>query len=518
MQALQCRGEACQTLASLCACQSGLEPLDGRTGVATQEYEVREAAFRFEVFDLVAAGAKRCECTLQEFLRFVEPPHVREDPSEQAGGLCCVGCGSVVAPDRHRLADDRLGLVVPTLVGERLADVVADCGGGPAVADGVRRIPGLICERQTVVPPAAEVRAHCQVVEHRSDSLLVPRLSVDVERSLPVYRLLVSAESNVRPVEDVVGSSFGLLRLAGAVLGLGDRLPRPLDRIDRAALNLAYCCVRRHQSCAFDTRLLGVQAFERRDATGQPAKRLGGFAEPYRHPVALFGKAGVLNGVALDVLFRCAERLTCLLVPAEEHADVAQCRRCPRELLGWSIGDQLRGVQRLLEKLRRFDVRVLLCSPAARFYRVVPRLGPPLRTVEVEREDLGNVFGPCALRSLYDLGDAGVEFAAPFVREPFVRGVADESVTEPERAGTCGSRSTYSPSRSQASDAAPTSASSSKTSAMSDPENDTPRTEAQRRSARSPGPSWSMRVATSASTVSGSCSASSLFSPTLASR
>ena len=174
------------------------------------------------------------------------------------------------------------------------------------------------------------------------------------------------------------------------------------------------------------------------------------------------------------------------------------------------VGD-LRGIHgvRDLERppveRRGIDVGPLRCGPACGEHRIAPGAVADSAAQVMERQQLRRVV---AVAFLEDVRDAPVELPPAPVREPFVGAVANQGVSEPEAPGTSGSRSTNSPRRLHASESDAAVGSSSSTLAITAPENDVPRTDAQRRSARSAGASRSIRVATSASTVSGSCSRS----------
>src|SRR5690242_15998490 len=129
----------------------------------------------------------------------------------------------------------------------------------------------------------------------------------------------------------------------------------------------------------------------------------------------------------------------------------------------------------------------------------MPRLRPTLTPVEVEGEELDTV----RVALLQHLGDAGVQLASAPEGEPLVRTVADQRMPETEPTRHLRVALTNSASRSQASESEAEVESPSSTAAIRDPEKETPSTDAQRRNARSPGASRSIRVATSDSTVSG---------------
>ena len=193
-------------------------------------------------------------------------------------------------------------------------------------------------------------------------------------------------------------------------------------------------------------RLRGVvERLERAKAAREPAQRVGVVAFGLAHEALLQAEACDAVRVAADEFARVPVGVVCVGVVGAQHQQVAE--RLPRspDLCARERREHRRDGQRAPQELGRVDVRELRLGPFAREHGVGPRLRRLVGEHEVQREQLGDV-SPCPASRAKHFRHTRVQLAAPPEREPFVGGVADQGVAEPERLRPCAGRARRTPS------------------------------------------------------------------------
>src|SRR6266542_1383263 len=149
-----------------------------RARTSTQCVELGKPRLRLD-HEHCAHVAEAPECVLEEVLRLVEAPRTRRGASQVATGDVRRQLVAGRVGDMHRLAEELLCLVEPSLIGEDLADVVR-------LDRNLRHVPGTspqltapLVQLERLVPPTFVVRLDPEIVEYARLPREIAELFVD---------------------------------------------------------------------------------------------------------------------------------------------------------------------------------------------------------------------------------------------------------------------------------------------------------------------------------------------------